>query len=378
MGAQAVVLYSTGTGNSFRVACWAREIFADKKIPCVIRQITTRSPEGLPIARPGDYLGVSVPTHGFGAQWSVVKKVLALPRGNGCTGFVTACCAGMKLGRIHVPGVEGTAAWGIALILALKGYKVRAVNGVDMPSNWIVVHPGFSRASAVSMSEQCRRRYALLLDRVTSGRNFFPARSFVTLVLGIALLPVTLGYNLLGRFVLSKMLFADKRCTSCGQCARSCPVHGITMRNQGKPFPRWSFKCESCMRCVGFCPERAIQMNTLWLVGVSWLLFSGAPALVGALQGLLPGAMSAGATPVGSARALVGLAQVALVFGGSWLLGEALFFLSRIPGARSVLMYTSLSRYYRRYHEPLTRAADLQGSEASRRRGRLTPVSRDP
>jgi ferredoxin len=355
MRAQAAVLYSTGTGNSFRVACWAREIFEDKGIPCVVRQITTRSPEGPRGARPGDYLGVSVPTHGFGAQWSVLKSVFALPRGNGCTAFVTACCAGMKLGRIHVPGMEGTAAWGIALILALKGYKVRAVNGVDMPSNWIVVHPGFSRASAVSMSALCRKRYALLLDRVTSGSTFFPVRSFVTLVLGIALVPVTLGYNLLGRFVLSKVLFADTRCTSCGQCARSCPVHGITMRNHGKPFPRWSFKCESCMRCVGFCPERAIQMNTLWLVGVSWLLLYGAPALVEALLGLLPGAVSAGA-----ARVFVVPAQIAMAFGGSWLLGEALFFLSRIPGARSVLMYTSLSRYYRRYHEPLTRAADLQ------------------
>jgi NAD-dependent dihydropyrimidine dehydrogenase PreA subunit len=373
VGAQAVVLYSTGTGNSFRVACWAREIFADKGIPCVVRQITTRSPEGPYTPRPGDYLGVSVPTHGFGAQWSVLKKVFALPRGNGCIGFVTACCAGMMLGRIHVPGVEGTAAWGIALMLALKGYKVRAVNGVDMPSNWIVVHPGFSNASAATMSALCRKRYALLLDRVTSGRTFFPARSFVTLVLGIALVPVTLGYNLLGRFVLSKMLFADKRCTSCGQCARSCPVAGITMRNHGKLFPRWSFTCESCMRCVGFCPERAIQMNTLWLVGVSWLLFNGAPALADALRGLLPGTVSAGAT-----RILDALAQVALVFGGSWLLGEALFFLSRIPGARSVLMYTSLSQYYRRYHEPLTRAADLQGGEASQRRGRLTPVRRDP
>jgi ferredoxin len=269
------ILFATGTGNSYKVACWAEDFLKIKGIPVRVDPLHAFAKDLSPAFAPGTLLGISVPTHGFTAQWSVLKKVAALPRGNGSLAYVTACCAGMKVGPLHVPGLEASAGWLIAWMLFLKNFKVRAVNGVDMPSNWLVVHPGFSEKSAAFMAARCRNKLILLLQRVVEGKTHFPYRAWINLVMGIVLFPVSLGYNLVGRLVLAKMLFADARCTSCGQCARMCPVQAITMRGTRKPFPRWSFKCESCMRCVGFCPTQAIEMNSLWFAAAFWFLFWG-------------------------------------------------------------------------------------------------------
>ena len=49
----------------------------------------------------------------------------------------------------------------------------------------------------------------------------------------------------------------DSSCTSCGLCARICPVNNISLSDKGKP--KWHNKCLQCMACLQYCPEKAIH-----------------------------------------------------------------------------------------------------------------------
>jgi len=55
----------------------------------------------------------------------------------------------------------------------------------------------------------------------------------------------------------TKFSVTDK-CTSCGTCARVCPVSNIVVENR----PTYLHHCESCFSCIHNCPSGAIQMKT--------------------------------------------------------------------------------------------------------------------
>ncbi len=53
---------------------------------------------------------------------------------------------------------------------------------------------------------------------------------------------------------------ADKRCTACGLCARSCPLGAIPEQD---PRTVDKARCISCMLCTAVCPQNARKVNTL-------------------------------------------------------------------------------------------------------------------
>lgn len=53
---------------------------------------------------------------------------------------------------------------------------------------------------------------------------------------------------------------ADSACTSCGQCAQSCPAGAIAADNLKISDKS---KCISCMRCVSICPVHARKVSSL-------------------------------------------------------------------------------------------------------------------
>ena len=46
---------------------------------------------------------------------------------------------------------------------------------------------------------------------------------------------------------------SDKKCESCGICAKLCPVNAIPLDD---PKETNSEKCISCMRCISICPKK--------------------------------------------------------------------------------------------------------------------------
>lgn len=58
----------------------------------------------------------------------------------------------------------------------------------------------------------------------------------------------------------------NKRCVSCGLCAKSCPTGAIDAEDPRKTDKD---KCISCMRCVSLCPQHARDLNPLVMKGAA-------------------------------------------------------------------------------------------------------------
>jgi Pyruvate/2-oxoacid:ferredoxin oxidoreductase delta subunit len=342
----------SGTGNSYWVARRMAERAGAKGTAATVSFLADKRPREVPVG-PGRLIGLFTPTHGFTAPWRMISFAARMPRGRGADAFTVATRAGTKFGKVYLPGMEGTAAYLIALILALKGYRVRGVRAFDMPSNWIALHPGFSEANARAIAEHSRPKVEGFIDSILAGGRQFSG--FICLALGILLAPLSAGYLLYGRFMFSKLFFADNRCNGCGLCARECPNNAIKMLGKTHPRPYWTFSCESCMHCMGYCPEEAVQAGHSWAVILYFItVIPFAQYLLNSLVTVLPGAEMIrgtwGMNVIQYPFFLVSLAAAYVLF---WLL-------TRIPAVNAVFAYTTLTRAYRRYHEPDTGVKELR------------------
>lgn len=348
-----VVYFFSGTGNSHRVAAWMGETARGRGFESLVRSVDVAEPSRE--LREGAMLGLVFPTHGFTAPWHILRFAWGLPRGRGEAAFCVATRAGLKLGRLFTPGISGSALFLVALLLLLKRRRVRGATAIDMPSNWTAVHPGLNPRAAGAIIERARPRAVAFMQRLIGGQRAWPVRTLLyEAVLGTALLPVSLGYMLVGRFMLAKIWFASSACTRCGLCGRSCPVGAISFPGGGRPF--WRYSCEGCMRCMSFCPEQAVQSSHAWLALLVWLL---SPGLV--------------AWPAAKAAALAetwwpvagGLFERAVwwstVFSTIVLAYYGLFYLSRRRAGNRLLMLTTFTGLYRRYSEHGTTLEDITG-----------------
>jgi len=170
---KAVVYYYTGTGNSYRVAAWMTGAARDEGVSAVLRPVEMAHPEEEVDAGEEMLLGLVMPTHGFTAPWAMLRFALRLPRRRGTHAVVVATRAGLKIGPVYTPGIEGTGTAVLALILALKRYGVRGAAGVDMPSNWLAVHPGLSPQAVTGILGRAEDRVADLMDHILSGCGGF-------------------------------------------------------------------------------------------------------------------------------------------------------------------------------------------------------------
>ncbi|MDP8257505.1 MAG: EFR1 family ferrodoxin [Candidatus Alcyoniella australis] len=350
---RCTLYFLSGTGNTARVAQWMARLAQQRTVETTAVPINRAPDTPFPDDCAQNLVGLLMPTHGFTAPWGMIRFALGLPRSKNRHALVAATRAGTKFGPLFLPGLEGTAAYLIALILALKGYHLRGVRGIDMPSNWITFHPGYSERSALAIGERNRPLAEKFVGNVLDGKRQF--RSIVPLLLGLLLLPVSIGYLLFGRFFLAKVLFASQDCDGCGLCAQNCPFQAIRMHGKN-PRPYWSFSCESCMRCVSLCPQQAIQGGQSWAV-LLWYTTT-IPVGVWSLNLLaqhLPWLQSLEGSP------LYWLIQypyfLLCLFVMYWIANR----LSRLRLINALLTYTTLTRLpcWRRYREPHTRLQRL-------------------
>jgi NAD-dependent dihydropyrimidine dehydrogenase PreA subunit len=340
---QAGAVYMTGTGNSFRLACWFAEAAASRGVRTPVVPMEPRA--RLPIAPgPASLLVLAFPTHAFTAPWRVVWCALRMPRGRGTAAAVVMSRAALKFGPVIVPGLDGTGCYLVALILALKGYRVRGCIGVDMPSNWMAAHSGLKRANVDAIIALARPKTLRFFGRILAGRRFYG--SWVSFPVGLALFPVSVAYLLYGRFGLGKLFFASAKCDGCGLCARACQQGAIRMRGKR---PYWTFRCESCMRCMAFCPKQAVEVSHSLAVVFMLLGYVPLPLWVLAkLAGAFPGpagnphAWGAVSFAVGYACYLAGIFAAYFVFDR----------LIRLRVINDMFRFTTLTVLFRRYHEP--------------------------
>ena len=348
---QLDIFFMSGTGNSFRVA----RVFAENAALAGLD--VAMAPMGK-ATRPRTMEGggsrlvlLATPTHGFTAPWLAIWFALRLPRGHGAHSAVIATRAGTKAGRVFLPGLDGTAAYVLALIMALKGYSVRGAIGIDMPSNWLAVHPGFKRENAEAIIAHSRPTLLRFTARILSGRRFFG--SWISLPFGLLLIPVSLGYLLFGRAMFGKIFFATDKCNGCGLCAEYCQHSAVRIRGN-PPRPYWTWRCESCMRCMAYCPTQSIEASHSLAVIAGVALSVYPPILAGLLFG--PNGRFGGTSV---AKLALPVLHYALWLGALMLLYAIFWALTGWKPLNRLFKWTTFTPLFRRYREPDTRITDM-------------------
>lgn len=324
----------SGTGNALAAARW----FLENSSGTVVWMENDAPPLLLP--DPARTLLIfAFPTHGFCAPWLVLRYLWRFPRVPGAHVYFVNTRAGVSIGPLWLPGVSGVATWLPMVLFHLRGFTVRGALPLDMPHSWIAFGPPNTQAGIERLTLRSRRIVNEASSHVLAGRPYYRWSVWLTLPLDLALLPVTISYVGVARFILGKTMYASESCTACGFCIDQCPVGAIELRD-GRPF--WTSQCESCMRCMNICPKKAIQswIGRMFLVAYALVAVGGALLQVGDLTG--------------------------------WCIVTALFFpiyggLHRALGNKLVnriFTSTSLSRYWRRYLAPGVRAAEFKKQRA--------------
>ena len=357
MSYDRVAMYvMSGTGNTLRVASWMQHVAEQRGISARVMPYDSAEPaaeagEGL-----NQLVGLLLPAHAFTAPWAMLRFTARMPRGGGTHAFVAVSRGGSRPFGVRLPGMEGTAGYLVALLLAVKGYRMCGVAGFDMPSNWTSLHPGMKQESIEDIEAHTRPSVERFAEAVLAGRSAF--HSLIPLFLGLLLLPISALYLLVGRFALAKLFFANSSCNGCALCAESCPNHAIRMWG-GRPY--WTFSCESCMRCMAYCPRQAVEAGHSWGVVLYFLMTVpfGAWAM-NRLSASVPGL----GTLDGEVAQFILQYPYWLV---SILLAYAVFTLAiRLKPVNAMFTYTTLTHFYRRYHQRGTRLGDLSRDTETR------------
>lgn len=268
-----IIFYFTGTGNALAVSNWLAGVAQKMNIKVEIKRIT-------PLLNPEKtiddktLIGFCYPTHGFNAPPLVINFLLRFPKGNNNI-FIVNTRAGMKVSKLFLPGLSGLAQLLPAILLQMKGYRINGLQPMDLPSNWISLHPGLKQKVVDSIFNRCEKITTRFGEKILNGKKIF--KGLLSLPIDLLISPVSVAYILFGRFALAKTFVADYNCNGCQICEKECPVHAIIIKND-RPF--WTQKCESCMHCMNRCPKKAIQTPHLFVLIIWWLVFSIVPLFV--------------------------------------------------------------------------------------------------
>jgi len=262
-----IVYYFSGTGNSANVARWMAEIAQSKNMETELINIAHINRLHIPVPPEDALVAFCSPVHGFNYPPVMQAFIRRFPKGKNPV-LLLNTRAGMLIGKWITPGLSGITFYFSALMLWIKGYRTNAMFPVDLPSNWISVHPGLNDRTVKFLHDRNKERITAFANITLEGGKEF--RSVREIVLDILVSPISLGYFLVGRFLFAKTYYASTACTGCDLCIKQCPVHAIKMVDN-RPF--WTYKCESCMHCMSFCPYKAIETAHGAIIGFM-LLFS--------------------------------------------------------------------------------------------------------
>jgi len=355
------VYYWSGTGNSLRIARWACEKACEAGVDVLICPLSEAEPEK-EIPDSNDFLLTMVmPVHGFTAPWAVIRFALRLPRRRYTTAQIMATRGGSWPG-FYLRGLSASTTFLIALILGVKGYTIRGIISIDMPQNWTAVFPGLSDTHNNYFFERARTKTVSFMERVLENRrHIFTGDNLFEFIAGLALLPVSFLYLILGRFYIAKMFFASDKCNACGICAANCPHSAIKMKGTMKTRrPYWTFSCESCGRCINYCPLQAVESGHSLAV----LLYLATTIPVALYVTDWIGTRIPAVLSLQNKYILFFLDYPFKLF-GIFITYFIVYYLMKVPIINRLFTYTTGTRWFKRYHMPEVRLKDFRPEKYS-------------
>jgi len=350
----------SGTGNTYRVARWAEDIFGKSGIQSQLSFIESADFQE-DFKHPDRQLtAVMFPTHGFMPPWSMIKFLFRMPQQKKAPVLSIATRGAIWVGPVKIPGAAGFANFFAILVLLLKGYDVRGFFSLDMASNFNNFHPSLAPIAVDTICQRSRRKLAFFMARVMAGKrvlftlnNLYEGIWAILLSWAIPVLPIL--YLLFAKTSMAKIMFSNNKCVSCGMCARICPNDAIEMKSFfGKKRPFWTYHCENCMRCMGYCKKQAVE------AGHSWMLLLAVIMALPVFANLTTGMTHAVGNFLGIHNywllaLLDALYYIPALFLSYWIF----WLLIRIPVVNALFSLTTLSHYFKRFHDPETRAKSL-------------------
>lgn len=278
---KVIIYYFSGTGNARNVALWMAGVAGETGLEC--RLINIAETDRLSIPQPdADALVVFIsPVHGFDYPPVMLNFLMHFPKGKNKV-LLMNTRAGMLIGRWITPGLSGLTFYMASLILMLKGFSIKAMMPVDMPSNWLSIHPGLNEHTVKYLHERNKEKVMAFAGKVFSGKSDF--RALYEIIQDVLISPISFGYYFVGRFFFAKTFYASHDCNNCDICITGCPVKAI-IRVDKRPF--WTFNCESCMKCMSHCPKRAIETGHGFIAGFLMIFYSIILVLFYRYSGLL-------------------------------------------------------------------------------------------
>jgi ferredoxin len=343
-----VMIYYSGTGNSKRVSEWIAEEAKKKGMKTIIASYNRFDPLSVHGLKGNTLIGFFSATHGFNMPHSMLKFLFRFKDLKGSDVFIGNTRAGMKLWKLFLPGLSGIAMYFPALIMLFKGYTIKAMYPVDLPSNWISLHPGIRTKVVNSMVKRYHWLTKKFANKVLEGERVY-LKSFVLFPLDMLITPVALGYYFVGRFIIAKTFVANYKCNNCGLCMEQCPTHSIIL-NGGRPY--WKFTCESCMHCMNYCPQRAVETahSFVFLILAAFIIYIN-PYFSVLSRKLISDWFGSSLVAYEVLFFILKWVSMILAF---WLGYKLLHHVMRYPLVNKLITYTTFSRwaFWRRYHIP--------------------------
>ena len=240
---KTIIYYFTGTGNSLAAAKTIAGVLKD----CELVPIASFADTPGKIVPAADRVGIVCPVYDAGIP--VIVKEFAERLGIGAVPYAFG---------IVTMGGTGVSALHMLNTILMQGCRRKpdAAFAVKMPGNFPPLQVPPSGKEKEEILKKADADLAAIAVAIQKGQAVPPGFSPVSSLMRILLYP-PFARNVHG---MASSFSVDDTCTSCGTCAKVCPVGNITLEN-GRPV--WQQKCELCCACLHFCPVEAIQLNLM-------------------------------------------------------------------------------------------------------------------
>lgn len=235
------IVYFTGTGGTRQIANHFINSLSKMGVAVHSYEINSRNPY---IGHKTDMMVVLFPVYAANAPRPVYDFIMSLPKSQRKPAVVISVSAGGE--------VIFNAASRLHLIhrMEKQGYRVVYESMLVMPSNFLVTTPDLLAVQLLQLlPKKVDHIVTDLLNQIDRRtRPGFLSR-FLSLLCEIE--KSACGDRLFGR-----MIHADKNCTGCGMCYKTCPTGNIRMHNKR---PSFGGKCSLCLGCIYTCPKNALK-----------------------------------------------------------------------------------------------------------------------
>lgn len=231
-----IIFYFSGTGNSLKAAKDVASVLGDTELVFMKGSYVFT----------GTYerIGFVFPCYAAGAPKVVIQFVKALALNAGSTNYTFSVVTCNDAGGNALPMIQEQ--------LKKKGLALNYGGVVRVVGNYIVLY---------ALPENQAERLRMAEEKMKNIANDIKRKAVTPI--GKKRLAFSAFYAIGNQFFKTKekQLTVSDDCTSCGLCAKICPVGNIQIE-KGKPVFLHK-NCTNCFACVHWCPKQTINCGSV-------------------------------------------------------------------------------------------------------------------